>query len=152
MRRCRRFVIPLVVALLPAVTTTRAFADPPVMVAPKLEKQVEAPYPEAAQAEKLSGEVLLQLDIDATGAATEAKVLEPAGHGFDEAAVAAVKQFVFAPATKDGQPIPARIKYRYTFTWKDKTPPPPPPVVVAQTGELSGSIKVMGPDVPLAGA
>ncbi|MEO7093673.1 MAG: TonB family protein, partial [Polyangiales bacterium] len=155
MRRLLRLLVPLVVALCPALATTRALADPPVMVAPKLEKPVEAAYPDAAQTEKLSGEVLLSLDIDATGAVTDANVLEPAGHGFDEAAVAACKQFVFAPATRDGQPIPSRIKYRYAFTWKDKTPPPPiatTTAVAAQTGELVGTIKVMGPDIPLVGA
>ena len=158
MRRSLRFVVPLVVlALLPALSTSPAHADA-VMVAPKLEKPVEATYPEAAQAEQRSGTVLLQLDIDASGAVIEATVLEPAGHGFDEAAVEAAKKLVFTPATKDGAKVPARIKYRYAFTWKDKTQVvPPPPIgtttaVAATTGELSGSIRVAGPDVPLAGA
>ena len=38
-----------------------------------------------------------------------------AGHGFDEAALEVAKGLVFQPATRDGKPIPARVKHLYVF-------------------------------------
>ena len=79
-------------------------------------------------------EVELEVTIDAAGKVTEARVPAPeAGReAFDAAAVAAVREFVFEPARRDGQPIPARVKYRYVF----EPPPPPPPT----TGALEGRV------------
>ncbi|MCA9595938.1 MAG: TonB-dependent receptor [Myxococcales bacterium] len=127
-------------------------AKKPVVVMPKLVKFVDAPYPTAAEAQGVEGNVVLELTIDATGKVTDAKVAEPAGHGFDEAAQQAALQFEFAPATRDGKPVAARILYRYSFTLKapppSKEPPPPPPT----TGNLGGALQIAGTTVPLAGA
>src|SRR5262245_54171288 len=65
---------------------------------PVLKRQVEAPYPPDAAAQQLEGTVVMFVDISETGAVTNVEVTQPAGHGFDEAAVAAVKQFEFEPA------------------------------------------------------
>jgi TonB family protein len=76
-------------------------------------------YPEAAQREGLEATVTLQLDIDRNGRVTRAAVIEPAGHGFDEAAVEAAQKLDFEPARRpDGTPFSARILYRYAFTLK----------------------------------
>lgn len=58
---------------------------------PELVTFVQAEYPEQARAQGLEGDVVLVLEIDENGTVTEATVHEPAGHGFDEAAVAAAK-------------------------------------------------------------
>jgi len=157
----RPLVFRIAVALLVLSNSTSAVAQ--TLVPPKLTQSAEATYPKEAQEQGLSGSVLLQLDIDATGAVTTATVAESGGHGFDEAAVEAAKKFVFEPATKDGKAIPARIKYRYTFTWKATTPDvpvptvPTPPVITAtkpalETGELHGVVRIGGADEPLEGA
>ncbi len=107
------------------------------LVPPELVEFVSAQYPEQALAEQLTAQVMLEVHIDATGKVTTAKVLEPAGHGFDEAAEQAVRSFLFRPAQKDGQPIAARILYRYDFTLSDQPAPvadtepalPPPSVL-----------------------
>ncbi|MEO8550283.1 MAG: TonB-dependent receptor, partial [Kofleriaceae bacterium] len=52
------------------------------------------------------------------------------------------RQFVFAPAIQDGQPIAARIHYRYAFTL-------PPPVVVA--GRIEGQLLERTDGKPLVG-
>lgn len=115
----------------------------PTMVPPKLHESVEPEYPAEAQGQGLSGTVLLLLDVDATGAVTAVTVKESAGHGFDEAAIAAAKKLVFDPATRDGTPIPARIPYKMTFTWKAPAP---------KKGAFRATVRVAGPDVALAGA
>src|SRR5262245_41493984 len=73
-------------------------------VAPQLEKFVDAEYPDEAKMQGLEGEVVLVIDVDANGNVSDATVSRGAGHGFDEAAVTAAKQFVFKPATRGGKP------------------------------------------------
>src|SRR4051812_36174695 len=74
---------------------------PVLTKAPTLTRFVEAAYPAQAQAEGLTGAVKLQVTIGADGKVADAKVSEPAGHGFDEAALAAVQQFEFSAAEVD---------------------------------------------------
>ena len=124
---------------------------------PQLEKFVPAPYPPEAKDKNIEGNVVLQLDIRADGRVVGVTVLNPAGHGFDEAAVEAARQFVFAPALRDGKPIPARILYRYNFTLQTDTPkeadkPGAPQQPVGPIRNLSGQIRTSEGDIPLAGA
>src|SRR5690606_13012922 len=44
------------------------------------------------------------------------EVVEPVGNGFDEAAVAAAEQYVFAPAEWDGVPGPIIVETAIHFT------------------------------------
>lgn len=102
-------------------------AGPPVLTkAPQLLQNVEPVYPEEAKAEKLTGDVVMTVDLDAAGKVAQVLVTQSAGHGFDEAAIAAVKQFVFSPAEFNGEPAPVRLSYTQHFVYVE--PPPPPPV------------------------
>jgi vitamin B12 transporter len=87
----------------------------PAIEAPKLLEFVEAPYPAQAEQERLEATVHLRLTLDEQGTVTEAEVLEPAGHGFDEAARDAALRFRFEPAKRNGVPTPSRIAYSYEF-------------------------------------
>jgi TonB family protein len=113
---------PFLAAAAPLVAPASAYAQAPAaakptLVPPKVKTDPGAVYPKQAITDKVATEVavILVVEIDATGAVTKATVAEPQGHGFDEAAVEASKSLVFEPATRDGQPIPARIKHRYSF-------------------------------------
>ncbi len=111
-----------------------------------------APYPPEAEQAGLQATVVMRLDIAANGEVTAAAVVEPAGHGFDEAASEAARRFVFTPAKRGGEPIASRILYRYVF----KLEPPPEPIHRSAThpvipGELRGSVVGGGPPVPIAG-
>src|SRR5262245_38727514 len=82
-------------------------------------------FPPEAEKAGLEATVTLQLDISKEGKVLQAVVIEPAGHGFDESAVAASKNLQFEPARRpDGTPFAARILYRYSFTQKKAEPPP----------------------------
>jgi TonB family protein len=127
----------------------REAAPQPLVVLPELVHFENAPYPPEAEKAGLQGDVVLKLTVDKEGNVTAAEVMEPAGNGFDEAAQAAALKFKFKPATKDGVPFAAKIKYAYAFTLKVvEAPPPPPPT----TGELAGKLFIAGADSPLAGA
>jgi TonB family protein len=91
------------------------------LLPPELLKYVEAEYPEKAFKEGIEGEVLTRITIDATGKVTDVKIEKPAGHGFDEAAAAAIYKFIFTPAKKNGVPVISSVIYRYTFFITEKT-------------------------------
>ncbi len=57
--------------------------------------------------------VLLVVEDD--GHVGEASVESSVGHGFDEAAIAAVKQWRFVPATRDGKNVAAKIRVVVRF-------------------------------------
>jgi TonB family protein len=111
----------------------------------------EAVFPPKALADGLEAEVLLRLVVGADGSVTEVLVLEPVGHGFDAAAVAAAQQFVFTPAQRDGVSIPVAIKYVYRFT-NEVVETVETDSLALQTGNLEGQILISGVERPLAGA
>jgi len=125
-------------------------AEPKLTRPPAVERFVEAAYPPEAEAQTLEGRVLLSIDISATGEVTRAEVVEPAGHGFDEAALAAIRQFRFTPAEIDGKPSPVRITYAYDFVLR----PASTAAQVQQEGPVnfSGEVLERGNRTPLAGA
>ncbi len=125
-------------------------AEPTLTRPPAVERFVEAAYPPEAEAQKLEGRVLLSIDISATGEVTRAEVVEPAGHGFDDAALAAIRQFRFTPAEIDGKPSPVRITYAYDFVLR----PASTAAQVRQEGlvNFSGEVLERGNRTPLAGA
>lgn len=109
---------------------------------PALVKFVEAAYPESEKAAGKSAAVVLQVAIADTGAVADARVVESAGPAFDEAALAAVRQFVFTPAEIDDHPAPIKILYRYEFVLKPEVP---------TTGAFGGVVRDLATKAPLAG-
>ena len=77
-----------------------ANADQP----PRLLHRVQPVYPPAAFSQKVEGTVKLQILIDANGRVRAMTVVESVPM-LDDAAKDAVRQWVFAPATKDGRPV-----------------------------------------------
>ncbi|HEY2368536.1 MAG TPA: TonB family protein, partial [Polyangiaceae bacterium] len=75
---------------------------------------------EAAKAAGTQATVTLQIGITESGSVGAVVVLESAGPDFDQAALEAAKQFVFSPATVNGQPVAVKIQYRYAFTIKEE--------------------------------
>jgi len=62
-------------------------------------------YPEELRQQGIQGEVGLQVAIDEKGTVAGVKVARPLHPYLDFAAVQAVRQWTFEPATKDGKPI-----------------------------------------------
>lgn len=72
-------------------------------------------YSEEARSAKYQGTVLLSVEIDPNGDATNIKVQRSLGLGLDEKAIEAVKQWKFKPGQKDGKPVTVRRRLRSTF-------------------------------------
>jgi TonB family protein len=66
-------------------------------------------YSEQARKAKIEGSVTLGLIVDERGNPTNFRVIDSLGMGLDEEAIEAVKKWKFAPALKDGKPVPAKI-------------------------------------------
>src|SRR3954462_15183194 len=98
--------------------------DATALVPPKLVETATPVYPEAKRASGEAASVALTLMIDRTGHVTDVSVLESAGTDFDEAAITAARSLIFEPAQKNGEAIPAKI--RYTFDFKLAAPEPVP--------------------------
>jgi TonB family protein len=115
-----------------------AWSDVPIIVPPRVVHDARAVYPARAVEEHLAepATVTLIVTVDSRGAVTSADVEAPQGHGFDEAAIEAARILVFEPATRDGVPVAARIRFRYTFDpppiRQTATSPAESPVVPAQ--------------------
>lgn len=142
----------------PAFAQQPAPAPPPTQITlPRPLNYVPPTYPPEAEKAGLEATVSLQLDIDREGKVKGAVVIEPAGNGFDEAAVEAAKKLQFEPARKpDGTAVPARIFYRYSWTSKKVEKPEDasgdPKPVVTKGDSLRGVVLASGGDVPLVGA
>lgn len=132
----------------------QAPAEEALIREPALISMVEAPYPAEAEAAGLGGRVLLLIEIDATGVPTAVEVLEAAGHGFDEAAVAAARQFRFEPAATASGPVPVAIEFAYEFALAPPAPAPtdpaaPPAPEALAPINLTGTLVEMGTRRPL---
>ena len=144
----------LVGAVLPgavrAEQSATAAADAPaaaeVMTAPSLKEHPDAPYPPEALEGKIEGNVGLELDLDATGAVVAVRVTTAAGHGFDEAAVAAARRFTFEPAKRRGVPVASTVEFTYEFHLPPEPEEAAPPVAAAPPPPSAREVTQSGPD------
>jgi protein TonB len=72
-------------------------------------------YPPVAQAARISGIVILEAIIGPTGQVTDVKVLRSVPL-LDEAAVEAVRQWVYTPTLLNGVPVPVIMTVTVNFT------------------------------------
>lgn len=108
-------------AFLCALSAAVSAEAQPVVVPPKpVHVDVPELVPEAAD----DVTVELTIDLSARGTVDDARVISPPNPKLDEAALRILRAATFSPATKDGVPVPARIKYALVFR---AAPPPPPP-------------------------
>lgn len=139
-------------------------AAPKLTKSPQMLKAVEPVYPPEALEARLSADVTMTIDLDAEGKVTRAEVDKPVGHGFDEAAVEAVKASTFSPAEVDGKPSAIRFSYTLHFVPKvvpvapaapepePEAPPPPPPPPPPLPVVARGRIREKGTRDPIANA
>src|SRR5262249_19119472 len=102
-------------AAAPASDAVEPAPSPGAPPTPGLKEHPEAVYPPDALKQRLEGTVGLELTIDETGKVTDARVTSQAGHGFDEAALVASKQFTFEPARENGVAVRSVVEFNYEF-------------------------------------
>jgi TonB family protein len=72
---------------------------------PRLVSKVEPSYTEEARESRLSGLVLVSLEVGRDGKPQNMKVVRGLGHGLDEKAIESVRQWYFDPGMADGVPV-----------------------------------------------
>jgi len=85
------------------------------MNAPHVLRRVNPRYPGKAASARVQGSVDMEVSIDALGKVQDVKVTKGLPHGLSEAAVEAVKQWIFEPVVVDGAAVPAVIDVVVTF-------------------------------------
>lgn len=87
--------------VMPALPLPGSFADPKV-------SRWELPG-------GLQGDVIVEITIDSQGAVVEEKLLQGMGHGIDEKVIAALRDWRFRPATRNGIAIPSKHDVHFHF-------------------------------------
>jgi bla regulator protein blaR1 len=82
---------------------------------PVVTHRVNPHYPDAAKQKGIFGVVILATDINENGDVTDARVLKGLPEGLDQAAMAAVRQWKFRPAMKDGKPVATTFNLTINF-------------------------------------
>jgi protein TonB len=92
-------------------------ADPgrSVDVVARLVRGLPPQYPDAARADGIEGDVLLEIVVGVSGAVESARIVRGVGHGLDEAALRSVHQFRFAPAIRGSRPVRVRMDWSVQF-------------------------------------
>jgi protein TonB len=72
--------------------------------APRLVYAPDPEYSAEGLDTEFEGFCVLSVAVDPNGRPRDIKILQELGHGLDEKAVEAVKEWKFKPAMKDGQP------------------------------------------------
>jgi len=88
--------------------------------APSLIHKIEPEYPEEARLTRFQGTVVMSLVVAVDGQALDLQVGRSLGLGLDEKATAAVREWTFRPALKDGQPVNVRATVEVNFRLLDK--------------------------------
>ncbi len=115
-----RILVATLVALATAAVSAPAPAQDVALVPPRPTSAIAPSYPEGAEG---AASVELAVTVDPGGNVREARVTsgeEP----FASAAIAAVGAARFVPATRDGKPVAATIRFRIDFTRPAAQKPP----------------------------
>jgi len=83
---------------------------------PRVIKRVEPEYPKEARKNRATGVVVLEAVIDESGRVESVKALEDLPFGLTEAALDAVRQWEFEPATLGGKPV--KVFFNLTVKFK----------------------------------
>lgn len=87
-----------------------------VTITPPKQLSTEDPeYRRDARRAKVQGRVVLWLVVTKQGTTDAIQIVKPVGAGLDEAAVAAVSEWKFEPATRNGQPVPLHVDVEVNF-------------------------------------
>lgn len=109
----------------------RASVEKPLSVRGKVEPPVpifkpDPEYPESARAARIEGKVIVEAIIGEDGSVESVQVTQSVPE-LDQAALDAIKQWRYKPATLDGEPVRVRFTVIITFTLEGDEPPPTPP-------------------------
>lgn len=110
----------------------------PALSAPQLIEAVAPKLPELPEGSEPIA-VVLELTIDKNGLPSDPVVLGSGGGELDRAALSASTELRFRPATRDNEPISARIPFRFEFRAAQPAALPAPQRVASATAQERSS-------------
>src|SRR5688572_4198484 len=135
MHRLRSHLPAALVSVLCAAVSSPAWAEPaqgpaapqPNVTPPQVLEHVDPAYPRSMLARAVDTTVVVAVVVERDGSVSDATIAESGGAEFDEVALAAVKQWRFAPAMRGGTAVRARIRVPFHFAPGPHTPAPESP-------------------------
>jgi len=109
----RLFILALLIT--PLIATAQPYHVGGNVKAPVAIVHADPVYPEEARQAHISGFVIIEAIIDHTGAVKDIKVVKSLPHGLSEAAVDAVRQWVFKPGTLNGEAVDVVFDFPIIF-------------------------------------
>jgi protein TonB len=85
------------------------------ITAPRLLKEVRGDYTDEARRSGIAGDVVLEVVVRRDGTVGDVKVLQGLAGGLNEKAIQAVRQWRFAPATRQGAPVDVIVEVAMEF-------------------------------------
>jgi TonB family protein len=110
------------------------------IIPPKLIKKVEPVYPEEAKKAGVGGVVIIEATTDTYGRVASARVLRGIPQ-LNQAAIDAVRQWVYEPMVIDGKPSPVVFTVTMRFKLDDKKKPDVSGVVGGVAGGVEGGVE-----------
>lgn len=100
----------------PEINSSTSFDTPLIVV-----KEERPNYPVEAKFDDIEGAVTVKIIVTKEGKVTEPEIIEavPPGY-FEEAAIEAVKQYEFKPATRNGEPVDTTVNMQIEFLLKNQ--------------------------------
>jgi protein TonB len=88
---------------------------------PRALREIEPEYPYAADRQRLSGKVRLQLKLEADGRVNDIEVVSATPPGlFEESALRAFREARFVPAQRNGGPVRALVLIEVVYDWEGR--------------------------------
>jgi len=82
---------------------------------PRLLREVKAAYTEDARRRNIEGEVVLEIVVRRDGSVSDVRLIDGLAGGLNDRAIAAVRQWRFAPATRLGQAVDVIVEVAVEF-------------------------------------
>jgi len=91
-------------------------------VQPHALEVIRPDYPSAADRQRLSGKLRLQLKLEADGRVVDVDVVSATPSGvFEDSAIKAFREARFAPAQKNGHPVRALVLIEVVYDWEGQS-------------------------------
>ena len=89
-------------------------------------------YPYPMRHAGATAEVTVLFTVNAKGTVTKATIVDSNNFEFNASSLEAIRKWTFTPATKNGQPVEARLKQTFAFNVRDLPSRGNPAVQVAE--------------------
>jgi len=113
---------------------------------PQIRSQLQAEYPDSLIAAGISGDVIMEALINEAGVVETLSVLEGLHPVLDSLALVAVKQWTYAPALIDSQPVAVLVQIAYRFSYEEVLEQ------IEQVQNVTGKLFERATRKPIAGA